>query len=173
MLKVSFKESDFQTSKKVIVSNDLTTTVVILSGEVYLPSFLWHNIPRSVQKWMKSYNGVDTILGGSRFYITVSGKAKKAKEDTYNAILGERIAEAKAKIRLYRFMRNLCHELMVYFEKMLYGGEIHPETIYHKSEDRDNFLKTRTKYYDLLYDEEEHLHKLIQSANEPNSKSSS
>lgn len=153
MFKVSFKEG----AKKVQVFNE-RATIVTLEGYVHLPRF-WNNLPYELQTWAWNHLGFD---GHS---IEVQGKAVCAKGDTFNPIVGERIAESKAKIKLYSFMYKLCVKLSRYYYNILFGntdvdGFIDPEEG-HKVVGLADVVE---KYSWLLTKESRHLDKLLEEA---------
>ena len=110
MFKVSFKDDFMNVStfrKKV--------TVVTLKGTCALPSWFDH-IPYEISNWMWSHPSVDVhdtwLNGKQNLFIETTGKAICADNDTFNNKLGKRIAESRAKYRIYKFMHNMCEILM-------------------------------------------------------------
>jgi len=159
MLKVSFKDN----FKKVQVFNDKVTTVT-LTGIMQCPDFIDDCLPTSVYNWINEHPSVEvsvtyTTNKGLCYIIIVSGKSVCTEGDTFDAKMGERIAESKAKIRLYDFMRTLCLKLMGYYQNILYGS---PNTGSIAIRDNSGGLEAVTnKYINLCHTECRHLAKLL------------
>ena len=161
MLKVSFKDN----FKKVQTFND-KETVVTLTGKCITP-FWFNHMPRKIWDWAiwhpsveisETYSSQNLVM-----VIEVLGKSVCADDDTFDAKMGERIAESRAKIKLYKFMHTLCKKLMYCYYGYIYGV----------SEDRGTY-KTATlsdyhgglqdacrKYAELLVKESRHLGTLL------------
>lgn len=91
--------------KKVKVFNE-KTTVVTLTGTLILENKAIWQLP-ILDYLHESHNPeADFNIANDSIVLTVIGKAVKAEEDTFDPIVGERIAEARAKIRLYSFIKN-------------------------------------------------------------------
>ena len=164
MLKVSFKDN----FKKVASFNN-KATVVTLTGECITP--LWfNNVPHKIWEWVMWHPSVEISETYSNqnlvMIIEVSGKSVCADGDTFDDKMGERIAESRAKIKLYKFMHTLCKKLMYCYYGYIYGV----------SEGRGNY-KTATlsdyhgglqdacrKYNELWFKESIHLGKLLNQA---------
>lgn len=121
MLKVSFKEN----AKKVQVFNN-NATVVTLTGIMQCPDFINDCLPTSVYNWINEHPSVEvsetyTTNKGFYYIIIVSGKSVCAEGDTFDVQMGERIAESRAKIKLYKFMHTLCKKLMYCYHGYIYG----------------------------------------------------
>lgn len=117
MLKVSFKD------KEVKQFNGGKVTVVTLKGEINIDPL--DCLPNPVRIWMLRYinnnEGFSTNKYGFDLVINVTGKAICSEEDTVNKVFGERLAEARAKKKLYRLMANLSKQLFRYYFKIIYG----------------------------------------------------
>lgn len=117
MLKVSFKD------KEVKQFNGGKVTIVTLKGEINIDPI--DSFPNSVRIWMLRYinnnEGFSTNKYGFDLVINVTGKAICSEEDTIDKVFGERLAEARAKKMLYRFMANLSKQLLRYYFKIIYG----------------------------------------------------
>lgn len=167
MFKVSFKENPQFPVKKVQRFNDDRVTVVTLKGGVKLPKFLQYFIPPKIFDWMETLKNVDAEVTMSRMFIKVTGKSICAEEDTVDKVLGERIAEARAKVHLYEFMSKLCKRLLIYFQKELFGKDA---SISLEENDDNTVLKALHKYQRLYNDEQKHLNILL--GHESNTESS-
>ena len=152
MFKISFKEN----FKKVKTFND-RVTIVTLKGEIQIPK--WFNIPRCIEEWVYAHPTVDF----GRLYfnrsIETSGISICAVGDTFDVKIGERIAESRAKIRLYKFMQALIHKLIVYYTKILTGNEYVEIRGGHSN---DSLSCAWRKYTKLLDHERHHLNELLQ-----------
>ena len=151
MFKVSFKKD----ALKIQTFND-RATIVTLEGYVHLPKF-YNNLPYEILRWAWDYPGVS--FDGPE--IEAQGRAVCAKEDIFNPIVGERVAESRAKIKLYKFMYSLCKKIHDYYSTILVGTEALGVTysIKHQSVN-----KSLTKYQELLIKESHHLGKLLEEA---------
>lgn len=161
MFKVSFKED----SKKVQVFND-KATVVTLTGRVKMPKWFCF-MPSNIAYWVGHHPTVefDGIYALDEAVITVSGKSVCSEKDTFDSVLGERIAESRAKIRLYKFMHTLCKNLMYYYYGILYGvpegnGELETGMAKHKG----GLQEACSKYASLWIKESKHLGELLNQA---------
>ncbi len=121
MLKVSFKE-DF---KKIEFDINHKETSVTLTGKMKCPDFISKYLPAEVGEWVRLHPSVDVsksyIQAKLYYVIEVSGKSICADGDTFDAKMGERIAESRAKIKLYKFMHTLCKKLMYCYYGYIYG----------------------------------------------------
>lgn len=158
MLKVSFKD-DF---KKVETFNG-KATVVILTGECITP--LWFsNVPHKIWEWAMWHPSVEISETYSNqnlmMIMKVSGKSICVDDDTFDAKMGERIAECRAKIRIYKFMQTLTKMLYKYYKGIVFGKNV----AFYDTDicSRDSILYTNTKYTELLEHERHHLNKLLQ-----------
>ena len=154
MFKVSFKKD----SKKVQTFNNRATVVTIV-GEMSLPTEIWNMFPDKIANWMWQHPTIDASWGNCTkdtevITLKVSAKSVCAKEDTFDSIIGYRIAETRAKIKLYKFVHNLCEKLM----KQYYDGESHEEA------PKDCLYLTCKKYRELWIKESYHLGKLLTEA---------
>ena len=162
MFKVSFKEDP----KKVQVFND-KATVVTLTGRVKMPKWFCF-MPNNIAYWIGHHPTVefDSIYALDEAVITVSGKSVCSEKDTFDSVLGERIAESRAKIRLYKYMHILCKNLMYYYYGILYGvpernGEVETKVVkYHKG----GLQEVCSKYTSLWVKESKHLGELLNQA---------
>lgn len=159
MLKVSFKGG----FKKVQRFNE-RATVVTLTGEVLIPS--WEMFPNKIQRWMfDEQNTVDVEDTISRLNIKAVGKSVKAEEDTDNPVLAERIAEARAKLKIYKFMYKLCEKMLRHSFTTMYGNaESSGVTESHSYPPKDCVWLASKKYMGLMIKESRHLGQLLEEA---------
>lgn len=147
IFKVSFKETEKNPSKIVVKKGK--TTIVTLKGTVELPKF-WSKIPEEIIEWIASLTYVELYENISCNTMTVfsEGIAKCSEEDKYDSLLGERLAEAKAKECIYKFFYNLCYRLYDYYSAILFGN---PSV----AADGDGNSLYRALYkYEKLYEQE-------------------
>ena len=155
MFKVSFKNEECP-AKRVEKTDD-KTIVLTLTGRVKLPEW-WCNMPEEIWDYMdecKSFEFTESIHD-NYLTIKVSGKAVCSDKDKYDGMTGERIAESRAKLKLYRFMFNLSSKIVRYYSKLLYG---YPEADF--AYGGNSTAEVRQKYSRLLLTEESHLKTLI------------
>ena len=120
IFKVSFKETPKQPSKAVTKVGLITT--VILKGVVKLPEF-FDRIPANILEWVGNQKKVEIYedMANHTMQIFSTGMAKCHEDDKYDCILGERLAEARAKYCIYKFFYDLCDKLEGYYSNILYG----------------------------------------------------
>lgn len=152
MIKVTFNGKE---AIKTQVFNN-TITKVTLSGVMKIPSA--YDFPSKVDDYMDNYTGVTSHWYNGVIYVSSTGISKKSEEDVYDETLGYRIAESRAKIKLYKFLCNICRVYYQYLITLCFGENsevwgIHP---YNKGIRYD-----MSKYYVLLDREKQHLNTLI------------
>lgn len=160
MLKVSFDDS----SKKVQVFNN-RATVVTLSGKVRIPRKLWCMMPSGFGPWVRNHPSIEASWGCDTkdfeiLDIEAIGKSVCSEEDAFNPKLGERIAESRAKIKLYKFMYKLCDKLAHSYNEILFG----PYIPLRKSYNPFSILEDLNFYRGLWAKEAHHLGELLQQA---------
>lgn len=159
MIKVSFKSTPNRPDKEVQVFNK--ATIVTLQGETVFNGEMLL-IPTKIYKWIVSNHIiVDNVpFSLDSIHIKAVGRAKKSDNDEDNPILAERIAEARAKIKVYKFMYTLCKKLYEYFCIRFMGFD-DLRLAYWRV---DSIYGDIKKYYKLLEKEKEHLQKLIEES---------
>ena len=122
MFKVSFKESPGNPSKVIYKAGMVTD--VILKGVVELPHF-WHLMPPDICEWIAIQRkvGMYENVANNTLIINSEGISKCRKEDKYSTLIGERLAEARAKYCIYKFFFDLCSKLYEYYSTILFGPE--------------------------------------------------
>lgn len=165
MLKVSFKND----CMKVQTFND-KATIVTMVGKMLMPRNLLAIFPEEVANWMWEHPSIDASWGEytkEHNYIRLefSGKSVCANDDTFDAETGRRIAESRAKIKLYKFMHNLCENLIKRYYDIMYGNtEIGHIIESHIEAPKDCLYLTCQKYRELWVKESHHLGKLLEEA---------
>ena len=156
MFKVSFKETPDNPSKVFLKSGSVTTCIV--KGIVKLPSF-WKNIPEEIIEWIRELENICLEEDFIDHTLTVyaEGVSRCRKGDKYNPVLGERLAEARAKMTVYKFMMNLTTRITNYYEELLYGNEEERA----KEFTRCGVAGSIDKYFALTIKEENHLKRLL------------
>jgi hypothetical protein len=159
MIKVSFKSTPNRPNKEVQRFNKATIVTLqgktVFNGELLMPT-------KKIYKWIvNNHNIVDNVpFGLDNIHIKAIGRAKKSDNDVDNPVLAERIAEARAKIKIYKFMYTLCNKLYKHF-CMLCMGFDDLKLAYWRV---DSIYGDMKKYYKLLEKEKEHLQKLIEES---------
>ena len=155
MFKVSFKDTPRDPSKIVVRAGNKIS--VLLKGTVALPEFFKY-IPESIIAWMteeqKLISGEEDIANNI-FHLKVSGHVLCHKDDTFDYVLGERLAEARAKYKMYRFFHTLILKLCTYYSTILYGSDDILAT------QDGGLLKELKKYERLMVKEAQHLQELL------------
>ena len=166
MYKVSFTD-DF---KKVERFSNKVTKVTLegFINDVYDENSI--SIPTPIFAWM-----VDNI-GQHINIIKMTGTAVRNDKDKDDPVLGERLAEARAKLKIYKFMRTFCHKMLEYYTLELYGTKASNNTIVIKvNPEKDSLFKAYMKYDKLVDVENNHIKQLLYNDllnNESNTKSS-
>ena len=155
MFKVSFKEAKRPSKVTIKRGND---TKVIIQGLVKLPKF-FDNIPPEISDWISSRKKVEIYenMATHTLIIYSTGKVRCRPEDKYDTILGERLAESKAKRHIYKFFFDLCSKLFDYYGELLYGNAI-------VDPGSGNCLVNDLRKYETLYHREiDHFSELLNS----------
>nr|DAW35385.1 MAG TPA: hypothetical protein [Caudoviricetes sp.] len=159
MIKLSFDKKLTGDPIKTQVLNN-TVTKVTITGVIIENLGIY--TPMMVENFIEKYPGVKAYYSGGAYVITATGVSKKILGDAYNKVLGYRIAESRAKIKLYRFMLNLCKKYMKVVSPILFGTfDISFDYEYKV----DSVPRDITKYQKLLDTEMKHLNNLIHGAN--------
>lgn len=157
MWKVSFKDPMY---KKVQKFND-RVTVVTLKGDLRIPMEVMNSMPKKMWDWM-----TDKINPRVKVYhwqgiinVIVTGKAVRSKEDKDDPVLAERIAECRAKIKLYKFIYTLLMNYTEYYATLLKGKEWSFENT--PVNDSTCIAYIYNKYTRLYINEKKHLEELL------------
>lgn len=159
MFKISFKEEDNCPCKIVEKAGKVTT--VLYKGTVMLPKIWWY-LPKEIFEWIKYRDSLEIYenVANNTLIVYAKGKTKCADSDTYNSILGERIAEAKAKMVIYKFFANLCQRIYRYYEEILTGDKSLSVPLVNEGVAGDLL-----KYRKLYMIEKEHIKTLVENEN--------
>ena len=153
MYKVSFTD-DF---KKVERFNNKVTKVTLKGTIKNAYALDGLNIPQSFYEWMiNSWGDTDTI--------EVSGIAIRSDKDKDDPVLGERLAEARAKLKIYKLMKTFCYKMLKYYALKLYGIKTNNTITVKASEQEsynDSLLKAYKKYDRLIDVENTHIKQLL------------
>lgn len=122
MFKVSFKETENSPSKVVYKAGRITD--VILKGTVELPDF-WHLLPPDICEWVATRTKVEIYenVSNNTLIIHSEGRSRCRSDDKYDVLLGERLAEARAKYCIYKFFYNLTSKLFDYYNEIMFGSQ--------------------------------------------------
>lgn len=157
MFKVSFKETPKNPTKLVTKLGNETT--VMLKGFCKLPNF-WKYIPEEISKWIENQSKVEVYedIVGNQLIIYAKGLSRCHPEDKYDTILGERMAESRAKEIIYTFFFNLSRKLYDYYDRIMFGF---PGVV---GEGNNNSLaQDVTKYEKFIHQEKRHQVELLQN----------
>ena len=154
MYKVSFTDN----FKKVERFNNKATKVTLegIINNVYNQNSI--SIPTPVFEWMAS------ITGSHINIIKMSGTAVRNNKDKDDPVLGERLAEARAKLKIYKFMKTFCNKMLKYYKLELYGtksSDIIVKTDPEELSNNDSLLKAYMKYDKLVDVENTHIKQLL------------
>ncbi len=157
MWKVSFKDPMY---KKVQKFND-RVTVVTLKGDLKIPMKVMDSMPKKMWDWMakKSNPKVKVYHWQGIINITATGKAVRSNEDKDDSVLAERIAECRAKIKLYKFIYTLLMNYTEYYATLLKGKEWSFENT--PINDTNCIAYVYNKYTRLYINERKHLQELM------------
>lgn len=157
MWKVSFKDPMY---KKVQKFND-RVTVVTLKGDMQIPIEVITSMPKEVCDWMlnKINPKVQVYHWQGIISITATGKAVKSEDDKDDSVLAERIAECRAKLKLYEFVYTLLMNYTEYYATLLKGKEWSFENT--PVNDTNCIAYVYNKYTRLYLNEKKHLAELL------------
>ena len=160
MLKLSFEE------KKVQVFNN-KCVVVTLTGEIENLANDPFDYPKNFWSWLTKLKCTHPF---QNHVVTFQGKAVCSDNDTFDLKTGERIAEARAKIKAYHTMEVICGKLFRHYTKKTFGNqakecldEIWKMQVAGKPLD-EGLWGAHAKYIMLYRQEVEHLAKLLGEA---------
>lgn len=159
MIKVSFNDYSYKKTERF---ND-KVTIVTLTGKAKLSDLLVHAMPMKFIKWVGSYQNpkINYDCMGT-MYIIAKGKTVRHDKDKDNPVLAERIAESKAKLKIYRFVFTLIKKYIKTYEKILTG---HEGSLIIKDEvAAASLLSTLDKYDGFIIKEVQHLRDLIKQS---------
>lgn len=149
-------------NKKVKRFNDNRVTIVTLSGTIRLPK----NFRYIINSEDPIFDCIDLSKNPKLEWsqITAVGKAIRSYDDTIdNPVLAERIAESRAKIKLYDFVMKLCERYYKYITILLVGrpDNIPILPINSKKYKADSLFWAYQKYTRLYNTEIKHLNILL------------
>lgn len=158
MFKVSFKEDECPSK---VVEKVGKVTTVMYRGIVKLPKIWWY-LPKEILEWIKYRDSLEIYenVANNTLIVYAKGKTKCADGDVYDSLLGERIAEAKAKMVIYKFFADLCQRIYKYYEELLTGDRslsVPPVN--------GGVAGDLLKYRKLYMIEKEHIKTLIENGN--------
>lgn len=157
MLKLSFKDGEKTPSKYVEKFGKYTA--VILTGDVKMPEF-WYSVPDSVYKDTFRITNVSVVKKDSSWIVATKGTARCHPEDKYDSMLGEKLAESRAKQKLYKFIYLLASKTYNYYNSILFGNG--GATVSNSTSDS---LEGCVNKYKMLYEHELHYQKKLLKSN--------
>lgn len=161
MMRVRFKNTRNIPSRVVTHPADRITKVSI-RGTVSLPKF-WRNVPREILEWMESHEHVETYesLVSDELIIKAEGYSTCHEEDVYDGELGRKIAESRARKRIYGFMYTLCKKLEIYYRDIIFGNYEISFVSPHDTAPKSCVFSSICKYHFLFNKETDYLNSLI------------
>ena len=75
-------------------------------------------IPDSILKWLHFYEGVKAVPYENGIFVAAWAESNCSEKDVYDFNRGARIAESKAKAKIYRFLRRYAEYMSNYFETL-------------------------------------------------------
>jgi hypothetical protein len=162
MLKLSFEKKKVQVFNSKCVVVTLTGNVKDLESTTFSFDF-----PKGFWKWMATLKRPILFQQNK---MTFQGKAICSDNDTFDLKTGERIAEARAKIKAYHTMEVMCGKLFRHYIKKAFGNqakecldEIWKMQVAGKPLD-GGLWDACSKYIELYGQEVDHLNKLLKEA---------
>lgn len=95
-------------------------TLAVLKGFIPMRQELLRIIPSEVADWAESLSSIEVNEGCFGYHVKAVGKAVRAENDPDNPAFGERLAEARAKCRIYSFISKFCNRLLYYYNDILH-----------------------------------------------------
>lgn len=154
MIKLSFKGED---SKKVEHFNNKVTIVTVKATIIGFYSYDV-NYPKEVWDWAIFHPVITVGFKSGMITILAEGKATCSEEDEFDPVWGEKIAESRAKLRLYRFMSTLLYKLTEFHSIKAFGRDSNILV-----QDETGFHAGAKKFEELVGSERKHLNKLLDS----------
>jgi hypothetical protein len=154
MFKVSFSKKYVENPVKTEVFNNNITKVTLTGyiSEIGENELLYNK--RAGVLLSKEESSALIFKNGE---IIATGTSKKSSNDEYDEVLGYRIAESRAKIKIYKTMCKFTKKYFNYLRLYCYGDtSVTPNWIMPGS-----LLSTILKYNALLKEEQKHLNTLI------------
>lgn len=137
---------------------DDKVTLVTLTGRLLIYYYeqckKGHNmgLPWFIGRWASTHKGVEVIedYSSGEYIITAIGKTIRHDSDKDSPVYAERIAEAKAKIKIYKFAKTYYKMLLECYLDHAFGGEPIKINVNPK---RHSLMQYYLKYC-MLYDKE-------------------
>lgn len=114
-------------------------------------------IERYINNYYEYSPNTSKIIDGNTIVICCLGESDCMPEDTFDMYIGGKISQSKAKIKIYRFMKNLCKKIITEFMPLITGTDILTTIKYDKNSIIDDYIK----YEALETNERFYLKKLI------------
>lgn len=113
-------------------------------------------IERYINNYYEYSPNTSKIIDGNTIVICCLGESDCMPEDTFDMYIGGKISQSKAKIKIYRFMKNLCKKIITEFMPLITGTDI-ATTFYYKN----SIIADYKRYEALETNERIYLKKLI------------
>lgn len=179
MFKVSFVDSvEYGFSKTVksnVDENGRLVTYVTIQGTMEVPEIVSDTPFNLLNDWMLAHNVhaknitmyspiryVDKWRGNTHcIRLWGVGKAVKAPEDINNPLLAERIAESRAKLHIYRFVRRIIWNTYIHYRNIVFG-QLQMTSDNNGYPCDGGLYDIYLKYNAIVNREEEHINRLIE-----------
>ena len=119
MLDFKFGYSTIQVGK--------TTTLTSVGGCCYIDPIYRKLFTPEIEKWINNYfdkKEDNALINNKKAIVLFCGSESNClPEDTFDKYVGGKISLAKGKIKVYRFMKNLCKKIISEFMPLLTGTD--------------------------------------------------
>lgn len=137
-----------------------TETLTSACGCCYIQPKYRKLFTPEIERWINNYFDKEknsAIINNQKTIVALvcNSKFKCLPEDKFDKYVGGKISLAKGKIKIYRFMKNLCNKIIAEFLPLLTGTDT---TIYSP---KNSIIADYHKYEDLESKEIIYLKKLI------------
>lgn len=157
MWKLKFDKDNYKTVERL----DDKVTIVTIKAQLIINNLTW-DIPIEALNECASSDSLKIQIWKDAIIFEVKGKAVRSDQDKDNPVLGERIAECKAKLKLYHSIIALLDRCVNYYGEKLVGkkGKMTFE------EYDNNSIYANLQYFKKQWDREyRHWIKLLTEAN--------
>ena len=86
--------------------------------EGFIPVAKMDLIPEHILRWIHNYEGIKAVPYTKGIFVASWAETTCSANDTYDFKRGSRIADSKAKAKIYRFIRRYAEYMADYFENL-------------------------------------------------------
>lgn len=137
-----------------------TETLTSVGACCYIDPIYRKLFTPEIEKWIDNYfdkKGNSAIINNKQAIVLYCiGKSNCSSEDIFDEYVGGKISLAKGKIKIYRFMKNLCKKIISEFMPLLTGTDIATAFYY-----KNSIFADYIRYETLETNERIYLKKLI------------